>query len=258
MCQIEPSLVWIASSGRCSGEDRVLEGDDAADQVDALGVDEPRDLPRLVVRPAAPVAPGERRPPTARSRRLPFSSLTSSSTVFRPVSARYCCSFRAATRGHRHMDAADLLGTGVRAGARRRGRRHRGQRNARACCRCRRGARRPKSPGRRARRARRVPRQPARQHLATPCCRGARGRTSGEVVSEAIVTRIRIVAALDRPVVLSDRTIARCSRKAASRSTPTTLAAPAVERRRARRPLLPGLPQQPLPVHRRQASRRRS
>ena len=55
-------------------------------------------------------------------------------------------------------------------------------------------------------------------------------------------------------MVLSDRTIPRLLAEGRIVIDPyDDVAPPAVERRRARRPLLPRLPQQPLPVHRRQA-----
>ena len=58
-----------------------------------------------------------------------------------------------------------------------------------------------------------------------------------------------------RPVVLSDRTIARLIADGRIGIDPyDDVAAAAVERRRARRPLLPRLPQRALPVHRRQAA----
>ena len=112
MCQSEPSLVWIASSGCATAVIGSSKRDDAADQVDAAPCAPVRgDLVALKYARAAPSFSAIAGAPLMNAT-LPLSSFRSTSTVFRPsfLSARYCVELPGqAHQRPRHVDAADLL-----------------------------------------------------------------------------------------------------------------------------------------------------
>ena len=254
--------------------DGILEADDAADQVDAGGVRLAHDRGRVVVGAGGAVLAGERRPPVTKPT-CPFSSFTSSSSVFSPWLAEREVLRRASRAARRGPSSRG------RRGSRRRLRVERARRERDAPARGR-ASREPIGAARDAgepipaamsaatilsavRRRRRTWRR--RSSRRSPALRLL--RLGGDLPAVAMGSAIVVPARHDLSCARARRIAANGALRRDDRPLPRRRAgieidpyddgaAAAVERRRPGRPALPRLPQQPLPVHRREGRAGRS